>query len=200
MGLARTVEPATEPLTLAEAKLHLREDLDEQNTLITALIQAAREAAENFMNRALVTQTWQLTIDGDWPEVLELGECIDRIVLPRPPVASVSSVQYVDLSGNTQTLAADQYVLSKRDTGQWSIDPAYGVIWPDVRDKPATITVTFVCGTASGSVPAAIRAGMLLLIGHLYENREAVNVGNIVTALPLAVDYLWSPYRCHPHR
>jgi uncharacterized phiE125 gp8 family phage protein len=200
MGLIRTVDPQFEPLTLEEAKAHLRVDVDVEDELIMALIVAARGAAEDYTLRALVTQTWRLTIDYCWPYVEEGGSCFPRIVLPRPPVASVSSISYVDLNGDTLPLAADQYMVYKRDTGETAIEPAYDVIWPDVRDVPAAITVEFVAGVASAAVPQPIKQAMLLLIGHLYEHREAVNVGNIVNVMPLATQWLLDPYRVHPYR
>src|SRR3990167_7589456 len=124
MGLIRTAAPDQEPLSLDEAKQHLRVDIDEHDELILSLVAAARQWAEDHTLRALVTQTWRLTLDYERPSFEADGRCTHRIVLPRPPLASVTSVTYVDLEGATQTLAVDQYITSKRDTGEWSIEPA----------------------------------------------------------------------------
>src|SRR3990167_7541589 len=94
MGQVRTADPTEEPLSLEEAKLHLKLDATDDDELVFGLIAAARASAEDYTGRALITQTWQLKIDGDWLEVDE--PCGHRIVLPRPPIASVASVQYVD--------------------------------------------------------------------------------------------------------
>jgi len=193
MGLIRTVEPATEPISLAEAKAHMRVDLEDEDSLITSLITAVRISVENYTGRALVTQTWALTLDDEWPED-------ERIVLPRPPVASVTSIAYVDLNGDAQTLNSNQYTLFKRDTGEWAIRPAYDVIWPDVRRVPAAATVTFVAGVADSAVPEAIKQGILLIIAHLFENREAVNVGNAVSEFPMSATFLLDPFVVHPFR
>lgn len=194
MALVRTVEPADEPVTLVEAKTHLKQDLTDDDNLIRALIAAARSAVEEDTHRALCTQTLRLTIDDDWPLRRERSRDVRQIVLPRPPLASVTSVTYVDLNGATQTLATSQYTVSKRETGLWTIAPAYDVIWPDVRCVPEAITVTYIAGSAVSAVPAPIKSAILLLIGHWYENREAVITGTIATTLPMTVRYLLDPY------
>lgn len=195
MGLIRIVEPDQEPLSLEETKLHLRQDLDDDDELIQALIGAVRAAVEDMTLRAVVTQEWRLTLD-EWPMCDEKP----RIVLPRPPLVSVDSVSYVDTLGATQTLASSNYVARKIETGEWVIDPAYGVTWPAVREQPEAITIEFTCGAAAAAVPGPIKAAMLLMIGHLYTNREAVNVGNIVNQMPLSAKYLLAPYELHAYR
>jgi hypothetical protein len=80
MALKQKVAPAVEPLTLEEAKNHLRvdADIDEDDALINNLIAAARQDCEKFQNRAYITQTWELWLDA-WPEK-------DYIELPLPPL------------------------------------------------------------------------------------------------------------------
>lgn len=199
MGLERITDPDEDVVDLEEAKLHLKCDLDVDDDLIRSMIDAARDAIETFTGRALVTQTWQLTIDYDWPDV-EDDYCVSRIVLPRPPLAAVTSVKYIDLAGDEQTLAADQYIVRKLDTGEWAIEPAYLVIWPIVQCRPAAITVVFSAGAAVERVPPAIKQAFKLLLGHFYENRSSVNLGNIVTELPLSASWLLEPHRLHPSR
>jgi uncharacterized phiE125 gp8 family phage protein len=55
-GLERIVPPALEPLTLAETKLYLRVDHPDDDQAILRLIQTAREAAEEYLRRSLLTQ------------------------------------------------------------------------------------------------------------------------------------------------
>lgn len=191
MAIELVAAPEEEPITLEQAKLHVKQDIDDDDELMMPLISGARQACENYTNRAFVTQSWRLTLDYDWP--------IDReIVLPVAPVASVSSVSYVDLLGATQTLASDQYTLAKLQTGRSAIVPAYDIIWPDVRSVPAAVTIDVVAGVAVGALPSPITSAILLLIGHLYTNREPVNIGNIVNLMPLSVQWLLDPYVIHP--
>lgn len=160
----RTAAPAGAPVTLAEAKAQCRVDHDDENTLITALIGAAVSELDGWsgtLGRALVTQTWAQAFDG-FPL---------RLRLPMP-AASVAGVSYVDADGETQTLAADQYVLRRDALGSF-VEPAFDVNWPAVRSQSASVTVSFTCGAPAENVDAAIKAALLLRIADLYANREA---------------------------
>lgn len=161
MGLKVITPVATEPVTLAEAKLHLRVDHSTDDTLISSLISAAREECEHLLERALAPQTLRLSIDA-FPA--------DGIELPRPPVTSIESIQYVDTDGATQTLAGSDYYLDDEQEPSWVV-PAYGVVWPDTRDEANAVVVTYVAGYTD--CPDVIRAWILLRVGTLYCTREA---------------------------
>lgn len=194
MGLSVVTPPASDPLSLAEAKAHLRVTSADEDGLIAGYILAAREYVETQTHLKLVTQTLDYTIDDGWPWVRVRDYCKTRIEFPIKPVASITSITYVDSNGATQTLAADQYVL--RNTGPVHfIEPAYGVTWPSVRCQTAAITVRVVAGGTLGDVPNPIMQALRLLVAHQYAQREAVNVGNIVTPLEYAVEAFLSPYR-----
>ena len=187
--------PATEPVSLAEAKLHCRVDTDvtDEDTLLTNQIVAAREYAESCTNRAFITQTWYLKLDDRFP-------CGGAIVLPRPPLASVTAVSYVDPAGVTQAWAAGatgyQLVAPAGPKAQYArIVPSYGIPYPVTRCQPEAVTVEYVCGYgAASAVPDAIKAAMLLLIGHWFTHREVVVVGTITSTLQLTVEALLAPY------
>ena len=164
MGLKLITPPAAEPVLLADAKLHLRVDGTDEDTLITALIQAAREACEHELGRVLITQTWEMVLDA-FPA---------GIRLPYPPCQSVVSVKYIDADGTLQTLSAPSYQLDSHSEPAWLV-PAYGYTWPSTREEPNAVRVQFVAGfgDAGTDVPEVLRAWMLLQIGHWYANREA---------------------------
>lgn len=188
-GLVTITPPAVEPVTLAEAMAHLRIDAPgvgphPEEALISALIQAAREHVEAATGRALVTQTLEATWDA-WDAAL---------TLPRAPVQSVSSVTYVDAAGATQTLAGASYRLAPAGL-VWAVTPAYGEEWPAARPVPGAIAVRFVAGYGlAAAVPAPLRQAMLLLVSHLYENRNAATE-RAMTEMPFAVSALVAPYR-----
>ena len=184
MGLSVVMPPTSDPVSLSEAKAHCREFGSDNDGLIAGYLAAARSHAEVYTGRAFATQTLQLTIDGDWPE--------GCIALPRPPLQSVTSIQYTDTSGVLQTLAADQYRVDTT-AHQGVIQPAYGVTWPAVRDQSRTIVVTYVAGYTQ--IPDPIRQAILMLTNHYFENREAVIVGSSATELPLAVEPLLFRFR-----
>lgn len=188
LALKRSAVPDEEPLSLDEAKDHLREDGDDQDNLIESLILASRQWLEEDLGRSFVTQTWVLKLDR-----FPAGDT--AILLPRPPLVSVSSIAYVDEDGVTQTWAADNYTVdSHSEPGRVTL--AYGASWPTTRDVPNAVTVTYVAGYgASTEVPEPIKAAMRLLIGHLYENREHEVTGTVVARLGFSLAALTAPYR-----
>lgn len=191
MNLTQITPPAVEPILLQQAKDHLRLDHDSEDELVSRLVSAARQLVESETRRALITQTWDYALDYDWPteEDKRLG-MVNRIVLPKPPVQSVTYVKYIDTSGVEQTLAANQYLLRNG-----VIEPAYGVTWPSVREQMATVTVRYVCGYgAAAAVPEQIKHAILLLVGHWFSHREAV-VSGTMNELPMAVQSLVFPFR-----
>jgi len=163
MKYAVSTPVATEPVTLADARLHLRintGDTSEDAAIITPLITAAREYCENVTGRALAAQTIKA-----YPERFHR-----TLQLPREPIVSVSAVAYTDEDGVTTTMSASNYIV---DTVGGSI--AFKEI-PNFCPRVANpIEITYSAGYTA--LPKAIRQAMLLLVGHWYENREAVVVG-----------------------
>ena len=203
MSLIQVAPPASEPIALEDARRRLHEDaLGDPATSahdpdITAMIKAAREyldGSSGILGRALVPQTWELRLDGfpggrAWPG----GAAID---LPLPPLRSVEAVTYLDATGTARTLPAEDYqVLGLGGAAAASIVPAFGKTWPSTRLQPESVAVRFVCGYASGQIPEPIVGAMHLLIGHWFENRQAVTIGLVSKALELGVTAMVGPYR-----
>lgn len=185
MILTEIVAPTEEPLSLPEIKLHLRIDSTDEDLLLNSYAVAARIYAEMFARRAFVVQTLELALDG-WPSC-------DHIVLPRPPLQSVTSVKYVDSDGNTQTMASGDYIVdTASEPGRVLL--GYGKSWPSATLQPGpAIKVRYVAGYGgSVAVPQIYKQAMLLLIGHYYENREAVVApeGGRLQEVPMAVQSL----------
>lgn len=189
MALQLITAPVAEPLTLAEAKLHLRETRDTQNAIITVLITVARQQCETITRRALITQTWDLFLPG-----FPAGEAIE---VPLSPLASVESITYVDSAGVIQTWDAAEYTVDAvSEPGR--IVPAYNESYPTARAVPNAVKVRFVAGFGAASeVPEGIKQAMRLLVGHLYVNRESVKIGQgyMLNIIPHGVEYLLAPYR-----
>lgn len=183
-GRNQTTAPATEPVTLAEAKVHLREDGTAQNDWITASIVAAREQVEKLTWRALVTQVWDIYYS-DFP----VGG--EPFRLPLPPLQSVDAITYVDTDGTTQTLASGNYQVDEYAEPA-VVRAAYNTSWPEVRDetlKAVKVTITAGYGAAA-DVPDRYKQAIYLLVGHWYANRESVVVGTISKELEQTVKYL----------
>lgn len=185
MALRQVTAPASEPVTLDEAKLQIRQDDSADDAFIQLLISEARRTVEDMARRALMTQTWRLSLDG-WPRK-------DYISLPRPPLQSVTGVVYKDSAGGATTWDTANYIVdTEHEPGR--IYLAYGASWPSVTLYPANpIQITYKAGygDAAGSVPETWRRAILLLIGHWYENRENVVTGGAIPKeIPLGVKNL----------
>lgn len=164
MALKLITPASTYPVTLAEAKLHCRVDAADDDALITALITAATEMAEQKTGRAIMTQTWELTLDA-FPEAFELT---------RIPVQSIASVKYYDPTGAQQTLSNTLYALyGSDDFGYGCVAPVYGGTWPAPRDQSDAVAVRYVAGYAdAAAVPEGIKQWIKLMVSTMYENRE----------------------------
>ena len=181
----RTIAPASAPVSLDQAKAHLRVDHDDEDTLIQAFIDAATAHLDGWsgvLGRALVTQTWSQMFDRFEP----------RLRLPMP-AQTVVSVTCVDPDGLTVTVDAPDYVLRTDALGSF-VETAHDAHWPAVRDQTGAVSVAFTCGEPGSSVPAPIRAAILLMVGDLYASREGVVTGTIVAENP-TVAALIAPYR-----
>ena len=162
------------------------------DTLLTALIQAAREYVEGYQNRALCTQTWELVLDS-WP-------VRDYVELPKPPLQSIVSIKHKDKAG-AETTWADTNYITDTDSFIGRVVLADNISWPNTTDLyPAGgLRIQFVAGYGlAADVPQTTRQAMLLLVGHWYENRETVNIGNISAELPFATKALLDLNRVIP--
>lgn len=187
--------PIAEPITLEEAKAHLRVDHSEDDALISAMISAARVYCEQFTARAFVTQTWELVLD-EFPT--------NEILIPFPPLQSVTSIKYDDSGGVEQTLSATEYDVDTASQPGWVVPVTSG--WPTaIFEGINAVRIRFVAGydpdTSSpinyaANVPAGIKAAVLLHIGQLYAIREDVIVGTVINRVPTGgINDLLRPFR-----
>lgn len=171
--LVTVTAAATEPITLAEAKAHLRITHSADDTMIGALVSAAREAVEMNTGRALAAAEYRWASD----------DAIDSAMrLPLWPLDAVSAVSYEDADGARVLLDASAYAVDA--------DRATVVLTPPSGGSALSVTFT----VAPTNIPAPLKAAILLLVGDLYENAEATIVGTIVADNP-TVDRLLYPYR-----
>ena len=197
-SVTRATGPAVEPLTVAEAKLHLRVDTTEDDTYIGTLITAAREWVENYLDRTLIT-TQLILRAAEFPT--------EELELARPPMvasgtATAVVITYTLADTTTATLSTALYRVDRTST-PGNVAPVINGTWPsDVIEDANAVAVTYWAGygPTSASVPATIRHAMLMLIGHWYESRSTVLVGSISKPLDFAVESLlasnnWGQYR-----
>jgi uncharacterized phiE125 gp8 family phage protein len=181
--------PATEPVTLAEVAAHVRQDSSADDAYLTALITVARQAVEDELNTALISQTWDAFYSG-------FPAC-EYLRLPRGPIASVSSVKYTLANDVEQTFSNLKY---DTDIRRGRIVLKDSQLWPSETLRPMDpVVVRVVMGYgAAANVPTPIKQAILLIIGHLYEHREEVTLSNVAMqaqAIAKGADALLSRYR-----
>ena len=183
---------ASDPVTTAEAKTHMRVDTSDDDTYIAGLISAATQYAQDRTNRQFINATFKLRLD---------GFLAAQLWLPRGPLSSITSIQYVDQDDATQTLAGSKY---KVDTASMPgrVVRADGQSWPSTTPNPQSVIITYVSGYGSSTsdVPEGIRLAIRMLTAHWYEAREPVIVGSIVAKVPNSVDALLMQYRIPDYR
>lgn len=160
--------PSFEPLSVADVSEYLRlDDSPIDTALISALITAARQHLENYLNRYIAEQTVELALTG-WKDKIDLSA----------PLQSVTFVKYLDENGAEQTLNPNQYIVDTYSEPA-SIYPAYNVTYPNLYDQENNVKIRYVVGFTSGSspdtnpLPDPLKFAMMLIIGDLYANREA---------------------------
>lgn len=188
--------PTVEPVSLTEAKAHLRVNWDDDDTYIESLISVARLKVEEVTWRALVTQTVRMNLDA-FP-------ASSVIEVPRPPLQSITSITYKLVDGSEETVSSDDYVVDT-DSEPGRISLVSGATWPSDTLYPlAGVSITYVAGweivESVASTPKPIKQAILLMIGHLYENREDVVIamGVNIATLPRGADSLIHNYRMRP--
>lgn len=176
MSLELVTGPAVEPISVSELKLQQRITHATEDSLLSIYIAAARRKAEQLTRRAFITQTWRQRLDA-FPS----GE----IKLLKPPVASITSVAYIDGAGDSQTLGSSLYTLDRHTMPGW-LYPADGTTWPATDDVVNAVTITMVCGfgAAASDVPEDIKAWLLLVAGFLAANRESMDATGRIAELP----------------
>jgi uncharacterized phiE125 gp8 family phage protein len=185
MALVLTSAPASEPVTVAEAKAHLRVDGSAEDALIASLILTSRLHVETAIGLALITQQWRLTLD-DWPAARD-------VALPLRPLQAVDEVRVIGAAGDVVTISPSQYLVDVA-----SLPPRLVRRAPlPVPGIPAGIEIEFTAGygDAADDVPAPIRQALLMLVAHWHEHRDPIEIGSADVAVPPAVSQLLQPYR-----
>jgi uncharacterized phiE125 gp8 family phage protein len=180
MNLRLITAPAAEPVSVATAKTYLRVDGSDDDALITSLIKAAREKAEELTRRAFITQTWDMSFN-EWPSDW-------RLKVYRPPLQSITSVKYLD-SDNVEHTWTDYTVDIASEPGVIILESLPSA---SLR-RSGAITVRFVAGygAAGSNVPERINNAILALVAHWYENRESLDVPAGLKAVFMSERAVW---------
>lgn len=180
MKVIRLTQPTVEPVSVEEAKAHIRQTEDDDDLLVASYVSAARERVENYCNRPFTSATFAILYDGSVP-------ASGVLTLPLPAITAISSVSYRDSDDETQTWPSEAYTY---DATRQELRPADN--WP----SGTALRVDVVAGDNSSprSIPGPIRAAILLYTADLYDLRQAHVVGASIAPNP-AAEMLMDPYR-----
>jgi len=187
-ALKITAQPAIEPVTLAEAKLHFRVDHSVDDALIAGLALASRANVEEYTGRALITQTQRWTLDR-FP-------CRPYLLVPVAPLQSVTEIRTFDEDDEVGTVfAADKYIVDI------SSEPARIVlkrneVWPSDLARAGGVRITLVAGygATAASVPEMLKLAIKMLANTWYDNRETMTTHNL-KEVPGGMDSLLAGFR-----
>jgi uncharacterized phiE125 gp8 family phage protein len=163
----RVTGPASQPVTLAEAKSLARIDTTDEDVLVGFLIEVATTYLDGWsgaLGRAILTQTWRQDFT-DFEQGL-------RLIVG--PVQSITSIVYRDQSNTDVTLNSSLYTLLRDNRGAFvHFDPE---TWPTVYDRPDAVRITYVCGEATAKPD--IKHLVCLLVGQWFAHRETIGQAN----------------------
>jgi uncharacterized phiE125 gp8 family phage protein len=191
----KIITPATvEPVTLAEARAHLRIEAfgsplahpdDDQ---VEMMLTSARQFCEEYTGLALSDQTIEFAYD-EFPD--------GNIELPLTPCTAITSIKYFDVDDVETTLSNALYALDDYSKPN-KIRLTLNSVWPSTNDDANNVKVRVEVGNAPANVPFPIKSAILLLLGNFYENRQQDQLGsgrNTFNSLPMGVLSLLQPYR-----
>ena len=211
-----TAKPALEPVSLTQAKAQLNIDWGDDDALLETLITAARMQFERQTGRSLITQSWQLTLEGfPWPRGREphphfasvFGFTGEPIRLQKGPIQSVDHLYYIDFESNQQEIVAATIdpimgYLQDLNGDVGRISPVLYQPWPWAPRRFEAVTVDFTSGygDTADAVDLLICQCILMIVAHWYANREAVAGGEgrfMAVEIPMAaqsiIDSYWIP-------
>lgn len=214
LSLKLITPPVAEPVTLAQAKAQLRIDYAYDDTFIPTLISAAREWVEAYLHRKLFDQTWQRTLDyfplwyggttinpANFQDWMYYSDYWQKVMIQLPgQVESVTSITYVlPNGGGTKTLDASSYVFDGTSIPARLV-PSQGMTWPvQALYQPGSVAITYIAGSWGDGItvntcPASIQQAILMLVSHMYNNRDAISAVKF-NELPFAVKALLTPFK-----
>ena len=179
--------PALEPVSLSEAKAHLRVDTTDEDTLVSSLIAAARLHAEAYTHRVFITQTWAIYLD-QWPQTRPLS-------LPVAPVQSVSAINIYDEDDTFVTTDATSYVVD-------AVSKPPRILWRGAGAAPRPgrklngieIIVTAGYGASGSQVPQPIRQALLMLVAQWFEYRQPPTLKDPGESVPPGIAAMLQAY------
>lgn len=184
MSATLLVAPATEPVSVAEAKAFLRVEHGDDDAVIAALIGAARGQVEALTRRALIQQSWRLALDR-WP--------VDgRLRLRMAPLRAVIAARVFDAEGVASPVNAAGFAI---DAAGAIATPRFPLPAPGRASAGIELDLQLGYGPAATDVPELLRHAVRSLLAHWYENRGLAAIGQSVALLPGSVGAMIASFR-----
>ncbi len=201
MPLKLVRHPIAEPISLAEAKLHLRVDITDDDTLISTMITAARMHAEMLTHRAFVSQDWKYVLDS-FPGPSQMGIPWGKAFtlpghaafLEKSPVKYVSQIQYLDMTGTQQVMPTTDYVIDY-SSEPCRITPWFGKIWPIPLPQIGACEIDFTAGYVAPIVANTVDSSITIQgAWESYAIGDVIRLSNVGGALPTPLQPLTDYY------
>ena len=196
MALKIKTPPASEPVSLDEAKNYLRITDSDDDALISSLVTAIRQKAENWTRSLLINQTWTL-----WMDSVPEGE---TMMIPLSPLQSVTHIKSYDSDNTFNIFDSSNYLVDSASI-PGRIGLKEGQTWPNAVRRMNALEIEFVAGFGDeSSVPESIKQGILQWVKLLFANKSKLYESDESTSglvelnripIPPAVMALWEPYR-----
>ena len=189
MSYEQTTAPTVNAISDQEAKDQSRNELTDEDTLVGVYVDIAQNYAESSTNIQFITATWKLRLE-------EFPTGNEPIIFERNPVQSITSIEYVDTDGNSQTWDSSKYEVDTKSM-PGKVRPINTESYPSTKDQYDAVTITFVAGygDATTDVPDTWRGGLQLMVAYLFENRDPVHTVNgesVAVAWPESVERMLS--------
>tara|TARA_R110000744_G_scaffold278092_2_gene390377 strand:- start:6563 stop:7165 length:603 start_codon:yes stop_codon:yes gene_type:complete len=180
---------ATQVVTLAEAKSHLRVDFSEDDAYINSLCMAAQETFENYCNVILMDTTIS-QFCSYWTDTQQLYHS----PISGSGEASVTSIEYF-VNGTLTTWPNTNYIpnIHACPVTIWT---AENETYPTQDVRPDAIKIIYKIGYNNiANVPDGAKQAIKILVGQWYENRQEAVVGRSVGRIPMTATYLMNKYK-----
>jgi len=173
------------PLSVAQAKTHLRVDHSDEDSLISSFITAAQNMVELYTGRKLQRSV-----------VVENVPYFEASIPLRWPIVSLTSVEYLPSGTDGSSYSSTSiYKIYESDDNRFIYQKA-DTTYPSVLGEKLPIKITYSTGYADGEVPDALLQAMYLFIGRMYENgADARELQQVSTNIPTTAEYMMNPYR-----
>lgn len=168
-------------ITLEEAKVYLRVDSEDENALISAMIDTAEKHVEVATGRVLLTTTFELVYD----------EISDSIEIPKSPLQEVTKIEVISEAGVKTEVDKSIYDVDTSGT-LGRVQLKAGCVWPSHRGFASfIITVKAGYGDTAAAVPPALKQAALAALAVIFASRGGMDREKIDSA----VAALCGPYK-----